>query len=184
MGTTSLPAEETAPPVGDFRRALDLVLQSEGGYVDDPADRGGATNLGVTQATYDAWRARHGWRLQSVALIKYDEAAAIYWRDYWTPACCDRIPWPLSLIHFDAAVNTGVGEAARLLQRALGIPIDGMIGQLTLSRCAPAGPRDCYRLLLERAFHYRAIAHGDPTQQKFLAGGWLARLEVLYAEVA
>lgn len=184
MGTSSLPAEDPAPTVGDFRRALDLVLQSEGHYVDDPDDHGGATNLGVTQHTYDGWRARHGWAQQSVALIKYDEAAAIYWRDYWNAGRCDRMPWPLSLIHFDCVVNNPMAEATRLLQRALGLTPDGILGPLTLQRCAPAGPRDCYAYLLQRAFHYRALAHAEPSQQKFLAGGWLTRLEVLYAEVA
>jgi lysozyme family protein len=167
----------------DFRRALDIVLTSEGGYVHDPDDHGGATNLGVTQRTYDDFRARHQALLQSVEFITYDEAAAIYWQGYWSAAYCDRMPWPLSLIHFDAAVNCGPHEAAKLLQRALGVAVDGIIGPLTLNRVVPAGPRDCLRYLLERAFHYRAIAHGDPTQQKFLAGGWLLRLERLYEEV-
>lgn len=167
----------------DFRRALKVVLRNEGGFVWDPADRGGATNLGITQRTYDEWLLRHDRASRSVEHITEDEAGAIYWSAYWSAAYCDKMPWPLSLLHFDASVNHGPHEAAKLLQRALGVPVDGIIGPLTLSRCAPAGPRDCFRYLLERAFHYRAIAHGDPTQQKFLAGGWLARLEVLYAEI-
>ena len=43
---------------GNFALALALVLESEGGYVDDPRDPGGATNLGITRATLARWRGR------------------------------------------------------------------------------------------------------------------------------
>ena len=166
-----------------FARALPILLRNEGGLADDPADRGGRTNKGITQRTYDHWLERLGHELQPVDFMTDDVAGAIYLSAYWTPAYCDRMPWPLSLIHFDCAVNCGPHQAAKLLQRTLGVAVDGIIGPLTLSRAAPAGPRDCYRYLLERAFYYRALARGDPTQQKFLAGGWLHRLETLYAEI-
>lgn len=169
--------------MSDFLRALPVILRNEGGLVDDPADRGGRTNKGITQRTYDAWLTSHGLPSVRVDEITDEQAGAIYLGAYWTPASCDQMPWPLSLIHFDAAVNVGPHEAAKLLQRALGVAVDGDIGPLTLSRCRAAGPRDCYKYLLERAFQYRRIASAYPTQQKFLAGGWLLRLERLYAEV-
>lgn len=173
-----------SPPVTTlFARALPILLRSEGGYVNDPDDAGGATNYGITEKTYHAWLRRHERPLRGVQEITAEEVHAIYWRSYWTPAQCDRLPWPLSLIHFDAAVNCGVGAAAKQLQRALGVQDDGLIGPLTLSRAASAGPRECYRYLLERTFFYRGLARQNPTQQKFLAGGWLARLESLYREI-
>jgi len=171
----------------DFRRALPILLRVEGGYKPasaDPDDHGGDTNLGITQRAYDRWLLGHELALRPVAVISEQEAAALYWSDYWMPAKCEQMPWPLNLIHFDCVVNDPMAQAVRLLQRALGVQPDGILGPITLSRCAPAGPRDCYRYLLERAFHYRALAHADRTQWKYLVGGWMYRLEVLYAEVA
>ena len=47
-------------PTAEFIDALPFVLQWEGGYVNHPNDPGGATNKGVTQKVYDAWRAKNG----------------------------------------------------------------------------------------------------------------------------
>jgi lysozyme family protein len=169
--------------VGDFARALPVLLRNEGGFVYDPDDAGGRTNYGVTEKVFHAWLTRRWQPIRPVQEITQDEVAAIYWRSYWSPAQCDRMPWPLNLIHFDCAVNTGIGAAAKQLQRALGVTDDGILGPLTLARCAPAGPRECYRYLLERVFYYRAIVRRTPTQLKFLGGGWLARLELLCQEI-
>jgi lysozyme family protein len=174
---------EESRTVGDFARALPILLRNEGGFVYDPDDSGGATNYGVTEKVFHAWLRHHGQPLRPVQEITQGEVAEIYRGSYWTPAHCDRMPWPLNLIHFDCAANTGIGAAAKQLQRALDVAVDGIIGPLTLSRCAPAGPRECYRYLLERAFYYRAIVRRNSSQLKFLAGGWLARLELLYAEI-
>lgn len=169
--------------VTDFDRALDIVLRAEGGYVNDPDDPGGATNYGITTRTFHAWLARHGQPPRPVFDITTEEVATIYRDSYWALAQCDRLPWPLKLIHFDCAVNTGVGAAIKQLQRALGIQDDGIMGPITIARCAPAGPREGYRYLLERTFYYRALARKSPALGKFLVGGWLHRIEQLYREV-
>ena len=57
-------------PSSRFAASLPFILRWEGGFVDHPADRGGATNKGVTQRVYDAWRARQGQAPQSVRLIE------------------------------------------------------------------------------------------------------------------
>jgi hypothetical protein len=56
----------------------------------------------------------------------------IYLHDYWLAGRCDRMPWPVSLAHFDACVNTGVTQAAKFLQRTVSTRDDGLIGPLTL----------------------------------------------------
>ena len=66
-----------------FSDSLSMVLQFEGGFVDNPDDPGGATNQGVTQAVYDRFRAEHGLAIQSVRLIQSNEVAAIYQVEYW-----------------------------------------------------------------------------------------------------
>lgn len=141
----------------DFASALTQVLRYEGGFVNDPADPGGATNKGVTQKVYDAWRARQGLSQQSVARITASEAGAIYFSDYWLKSGADKLPMPLALVHFDTAVNMGVGAADTLLAGANG---------------------DVTTYLALRKQRYEAIAAARPASQKFLAG-WLARVESL-----
>ncbi len=163
-----------------FAQALPVILRFEGGYVNDPVDRGGATNKGVTQATFDRWLTSSGEATRPVKEITDDEVEAIYHRDYWLAAKCDALPWPVSLAHFDAAVNHGVGRACRLLQEALDVPADGIVGPKTLAAAAAADPRSLVnRLLWVRLGFYHTISEGN--QVKFLRG-WLRR--VLHLEEA
>lgn len=94
-----------------FRAALAHVLTFEGGYSDHPLDKGGATNFGVTQGTYDRWRAAQGLPAQPVKVITRAEVEAIYWANYWLKAGCDQLAPALAFVVFDSAVNSGVGRA-------------------------------------------------------------------------
>ncbi|RTH00928.1 hypothetical protein CSW50_10075 [Thermus scotoductus] len=101
----------------EFERALAFVLRWEGGYSDHPDDPGGATNYGITQATYDAWRKRQGLPTRPVREISMDEVRAIYRTRYWDPLparYAEKDP-PLALALFDYAVNSGLGAARRAL---------------------------------------------------------------------
>jgi lysozyme family protein len=103
----------------DFLRALAFVLKWEGGWSDRVDDPGGATMHGITLATYTAWRAAHGYAAPSKAALREitdEEVEAIYYRQYWQAAGCEMLEWPLSLAQFDAAVNTGVGQANKFLE--------------------------------------------------------------------
>lgn len=101
-----------------FEAALAFVLRWEGGFVDHPHDPGGATNQGVTQATYDAHRARAGLPTRSVEFISKSEVESIYHDSYWLRAGCEQIAPPaLALVVFDAAVNSGVGAALKWLSQ-------------------------------------------------------------------
>lgn len=106
------------PDLRTFQTALDQVLKWEGGYVDHPADPGGATNIGITQATYDAWRLKEGQPTRSVAQLERREAVTIYYQQYWLRAGCEQVSPPaLALVVFDAAVNSGVGAALKWLSQ-------------------------------------------------------------------
>lgn len=164
-----------------FATALPFVLRMEGGYVNDPVDRGGTTNKGITQRTYSAWLTNQGRPSRPVREITDEEVEQIYHLCYWSAAKCDALPWPASAAHFDAAVNHGVARAARMLQEALGVKVDGIIGPVTL---AAAGSADTQQLVnamlwIRVDFYYRITA-GD--QVKFLRG-WLRRLLHLRKEV-
>ena len=117
----------------NFPAALKQILRFEGGYVNDPRDSGGATNHGVTQAVYDAWRKARKQAVQSVKLISDTEVAAIYKRDYWDAVRADDLAPGVDLATFDYAVNSGVGRASKALQAAAGVPQDGVIGPQTIA---------------------------------------------------
>src|SRR5690554_3243462 len=110
-----------------FEPALALVLAHEGGYVDHPDDPGGATNKGITQRVYDAWRTSRGRHPRSVAAIRDEEVRAIYREQYWDAVRGDDLPAGIDYCTFDAAVNSGPAQAARWLQRAVGAAPDGIV---------------------------------------------------------
>ena len=99
--------------VSDFERALAFVLRWEGGKVDDPHDKGGRTNRGITQRTYDGWRDEKGLPRRDVYELEEEELQAIYRTLYWWPA--KLLSWPLNLVVFDSAVLFGAGRAGAWL---------------------------------------------------------------------
>jgi len=166
-----------------FDAALAHVLKMEGGWTDDPYDPGGPTNFGVTLADY----ARHrgidvqadniAALKQELRAISVDTVRTIYLERYWTPCRAGDLPGGLALMHFDAAVNQGVGTAARMLQQAVGADIDGEIGSLTLdaARTMPA-ERALEAYADARRSRYRAL----PLFWRF-GRGWLARVAATLA---
>ena len=136
---------------GEFLKALPRELVYEGGKVDDPRDPGGRTNQGVTQRTYDAYRRSKGLPLRDVFLMENAERNEIYQTMYWDRIMGDALPLGLGFCVFDAAVNSGVGQAGKWLQASLGSgytgQIDGIIGAKTLQAIADHG--DMYDLIPE-----------------------------------
>src|SRR5580704_9612285 len=90
-----------------FQTSLAQVLKSEGGYVNDPSDPGGETNLGISKRAYPDL---------DIASLTPETVAPIYKRDYWDRIAGDSLPSPLNYIAFDCAVNQGVGECQILLR--------------------------------------------------------------------
>lgn len=159
-----------------FDEAIKRLLKREGGYVNHKSDRGGATNHGITQATFSDWLSRHGQGWRDVKSLTLNEAAKIYQDNYWTPAKCDLLPDIVREIHFDAAVNHGVSRAAKLLQQAVGVNDDGIIGPATLR--AIANTSNGYMLARYAAVRYRfygEIIKRDRSQLVFITG-WMDRM--------
>lgn len=105
-------------PTPAFLRALDFVLAHEGGWSDNPADPGGATMKGITLGAYARWRAGQGQSEPTKEMLRAitdDEVEQIYLGDYWYASGADDLTWPMDLCQFDAAVNSGVGQAATFL---------------------------------------------------------------------
>jgi lysozyme family protein len=157
-----------------FRKALEKTLHHEGGLSDHPQDRGGRTNYGVTQKTYDAFRRTTGKPLRTVDLIEDHEITAIYYDNYWTPCACEALPDRLSECVFDMAVNSGPWNAKLTLQRAVMVRADGVIGPVTL-RAIKETPDVVLRFLKRRGAFIQEIIMTRPTQVAFLEG-WINRL--------
>lgn len=159
-----------------FDDSLPVILRLEGGYVHDPQDSGGATNKGVTQSVYNDYRKQHSQDERSVLYITNDEVREIYYKNYWLAAQCDKLPPGLGLCVFDFAVNSGVAQASRSLQRVVGTTVDGKIGPLTLKAVSEHEPADLiYGYSQERRRFYEDLVDKRPKDAKFIKG-WLLRV--------
>jgi lysozyme family protein len=155
----------------NFQRALALVLKHEGGYVDHPKDPGGATNKGVTIATFRRYVKKDGTK-DDLRRISDADVARIYKRHYWDAVRGDDLPDGLDYAVFDFAVNSGTGRAPKYLQRVLGVAQDGVIGPATIKAAHDANvPFAIDRLCDDRM----AFLRGLSTFSTF-GRGWTSRV--------
>lgn len=164
-----------------FQNILPLVLRHEGGYVNDPDDRGGATNKGITQGVYDVYRRAKKLSPRPVKEIDDKEVEEIYFQNYWLDGMCDRLPFALGIVHFDFCVNAGITQAFRSLQRVVGTKVDGKFGPNSFKALGDAiRTRGLLSLVDEysdeRVAFYITITERRPTNLKFLRGWFLRTL--------
>ena len=159
-----------------FNICLAFALREEGGYIDNPADPGGATNMGVTLATYREWSDNPDLGSAQLQDMTERTARAIYRSLYWNPLRADALPPGVDLSVFDMGVNAGSWRSARLLQRAIGFTgdeVDGCIGPETLGATAKCDARSVVNDLAQRqAAFYRSLDDFDT-----FGAGWLNRTE-------
>jgi lysozyme family protein len=158
--------------------AINSILAKEGGFVDHPADRGGPTKYGITAGTLAGWRKldRPATR-DEIEDLEEEEARAIYRSEYIDRPGFSAIENPtLFLAVVDVAVNHGPTRAARFLQHALEVRVDGIVGRFTLDALQRADVGTIYRrFVAERAREYGRIITMDRSQNVF-AAGWMNRL--------
>lgn len=148
--------------MGDFHRCIDRILAEEGGLSAHPADPGGLTNYGISQRSYPTL---------DIAALTLADAQALYRCDYWQPLHGDVLPAGLDLLLLDCAINQGVVTAIQLLQQALRIPDDGLIGPKTLSAAEAAMPG-----LLDAFAAERALRYEFNRNEAVFGRGWYRRL--------
>lgn len=171
-----------------YAECLAHVLKFEGGFVDDPDDRGGATNQGITQATFDAWQDNRELPRRAVRDITDYEVEAIYHVRYWSPCRGDDLHPPLDLVVFDAAVQHGPHRAIKWLQELVGVQVDGTSGEKTLyavnGHVLSNGVTDLVdAYMTHRASFYASIIARDPSQKKFQKG-WANRMNAVQDLIA
>lgn len=113
--------------MSNFEKCLEIILHHEGGYVNHPKDPGGETNLGVTKRVYEEWGGT-----KDMKDLTVEDVAPIYKKNYWDRIKGDDLPSGLDLCIFDFAVNAGPGRAAKMIQKMIGVTVDGGIGPNTL----------------------------------------------------
>jgi lysozyme family protein len=151
----------------NFDQAFDALLNHEGGYSDHAADPGGKTRYGVTEAV-----AREVGYRGDMRELPLDLAKQIYKNSYWDAVKADQLPSAVRYLVFDAAVNSGVGQAARWLQRAVKVKDDGVIGPMTLLAANQSNPEALARRVLAQRLRFMSGLANWPAFSR----GWARRI--------
>lgn len=125
----------------NFENCFALVIKHEGGYVDNPKDPGGATNLGCTKKVWEEWIG-HEVSKDDIKALTYADVMPLYKKRYWDAIKGDDLPDGVDYAVFDLAINSGPSRAAKTLQQVLGVTADGQIGPATLRALETANSRD------------------------------------------
>lgn len=174
----------SSPPSGTdtFELALQFTLRAEGGISydkRDPANKNGnITAYGVTQQSYDTYRATLHLPERSVAHITSDEIRSLYQSDYYQRVRGAELPPALAIVLFDTAVNIGPGRTIRMLQSSLQQEADGVFGPKTMAALRKRYPTEVVESVLQlRSSYYKTLS----TQERFqpFLRGWLNRVESL-----
>ena len=155
----------------NFEDIIKIVLEHEGGYVNDPKDPGGETKFGVSKKAYPDLDIKN---------LTEEDARDIYRKDYWDKYKVESLKEDLRHIYFDMCINMGSGRAVKIMQEAANskganIKVDGGIGPKNLS--------DLANVELERARAYRIKYYANlivrkPDLEKFYFGWFRRILEV------
>lgn len=116
-----------------FDDFIERLLSHEGGYVNDPRDPGGETQWGISKRSYPSL---------NIKTLTREQAKAIYRRDFWERSNADKLAPAVGFNVLDGAVNSGITQSIRWLQRAAGVADDGVWGKVTASAVSKADPSD------------------------------------------
>ena len=154
----------------NFDKCLHMLLEHEGGYVNNVHDKGGMTNLGVTKRVYDDWIGRESTE-QEMRDLTPDDVAPIYKKNYWDRVKGDQLPSGVDWCAFDWAVNSGSGRPAKAIQRAVGATQDGAIGNQTLGLVAEKDPK----FIIDYVYTVRQAFYEGLDDYKHFGRGWSRR---------
>jgi lysozyme family protein len=123
----------------NWEKAFQMVLKHEGGYVNNPRDPGGMTNLGVTKKVWEEFVGREVDEREMRALTP-DVVKPLYKKNYWDKIKGDQLPSGVDYAAYDLAVNSGTGRAAKYLQQIAGVHADGVIGPKSMEAILACDP--------------------------------------------
>jgi lysozyme family protein len=154
----------------NFKECLELLLKSEGGWVNHPSDPGGETNLGVTKRV---WEEYVGHPIESLKKLTKDDVAPLYELKYWRPCYCEVLPRGLDFVVFSMGVNAGTGRSIKLLQQSLGCVPDGIIGPRTRELISSSNGAN----LIAKFSEARREYYSSLKNFSVFGKGWLARCD-------
>jgi lysozyme family protein len=156
----------------NFQECLVKVLKHEGGFVNHPKDPGGMTNLGVTKKVWEEWI---GHEADEKAMRELTPALVgpMYEMKYWRTSYCEKLPRGLDLLVFTMAVNSGSGRSVKLLQDAIGVVADGVIGPNTMAKINEAN----VEVLIDKFSEARTSFYKGLKTFPVFGKGWLSRTE-------
>jgi lysozyme family protein len=157
--------------ISNWQKSFELMLKSEGGYVNNPADPGGMTNLGVTKATWENWVGRESDEAEMRGLTP-EKVEPLYKNKYFDAVRGDELPMGLDYLMFDFAVNAGAGRAIKTLQTAVGVTPDGGFGPMTMAAVQAVDPNE----LIERFSQAKEDFYRSLTTFATFGKGWLNRV--------
>jgi len=155
----------------NWEKCFALVLKNEGGYVDNPADPGGATNLGCTKAVWEQY-VGHSVTKDDIKALTPNDVMPLYKAKYWDTIKGDDLPEGVDYAVFDFAINSGPSRAAKTLQSVLSTNPDGQIGPATLRALETSNPREVATAVCEARL---AFLQSLPTYGTF-GKGWSRRV--------
>ena len=154
----------------NFLTAFDKLLGHEGGFSNHKDDRGGATRYGITETV-----AREVGYRGDMRELPLDLAQRIYKERYWVAVQAENLPPDVRYIVFDGAVNSGVAQAAKWLQRACGVKDDGVVGPQTIRAANALHPDGLKRKILAQRLRFMATLPNWPA----FGRGWANRISDL-----
>ena len=158
--------------MNNFKECLALVLKSEGGYVNNPKDPGGMTNLGITKKSLEEWLG-HDVDEKFMRNLTPEMASPFYEQKYWRSCYGEVLPRGLDFIVFSMAVNAGPGRSIKLLQQSIGCVPDGVIGPTTRSLICASNTATLINKFSEvRREYYRSLKTFP-----IFGRGWLSRVD-------
>lgn len=164
--------------MADFNKAIPIILKHEGGFVDHPADPGGATNRGIIFTLFKKYAGELGLpaTVEGLKALTEDNAKYIYRKQFWNAMQGDMIKdQQVANIIFDGFVNMGF-NGIKIAQREVGETADGLIGQKSLQAINGAAPKILFQGIKEgRIKYYTDLAERKPQMKVFLKG-WLNRI--------
>ena len=154
----------------NFETAFDLLITHEGGFSNHPDDPGAATMYGVTEVV-----ARAEGYTGAMRDLPLDFAKQVYRKRYWDVCRCDQMPDVLRYPLFDAAVNSGPGQAIKWLQSAVGVKADGAIGPVTQQAVNMAAPQPTRQKMIGNRLRFMTELANWPSFSK----GWARRIAAI-----